>query len=158
MLRLELHAGWLDCTFAAIDPPVVITASYLSDAPEDLAAAVVALLRGAPTASATWAEEPGEHRWRFTRLDAEQVRVCVYAFPRLWGTRPDEEGEVLVDVRVRLRTFAGALLAELQRWERELGEAGYAEAWGEYPFPTPRLRQLRQLLDAGAGRTAHAAS
>jgi len=153
-LRYELTGtGWAECEVEVGDQRVVATASYLSDALDELCRAVVELLRGEPSSRAAFDEEPGEYRWLFDRVAEDRVRVRVLEFRELWGNRPDAEGQLVFDAECRLRTFAGALLSELQRLLRSYGEAGYKEKWAEHGFPSRRIDQLRDLL-AGPGRTA----
>jgi hypothetical protein len=85
-------------------------------------------------------------------VGGERVRVRILEFPELWGNRPDEEGAVVLDADCRLRTFAGALLSELQRLLALHGAAGYKDKWAEHDFPSHRLEQLEALLAGAAGR------
>jgi len=57
---------------------------------------------------------------------------------------------VLMDGECRLRTFAGALVSELQRLERTYGAVGYREQWGRHDFPSERLAELQGLLKEGS--------
>ena len=47
-------AGWAKCTIRVDDATATVTASYLSDALDDLASAVSAALRGHPHATASF--------------------------------------------------------------------------------------------------------
>jgi hypothetical protein len=58
-----IGSGWVKCTIRVDDAGATITASYRSDALHDLALALVASLRGRSHATASFTEEPGEHRW-----------------------------------------------------------------------------------------------
>ena len=151
-LRYELHdAGWADCTLEIDEERVTVSASYLSDALEELSAAVVALLRGEPSAIASFAEEPGEFRWQFDRADGDQLRVRIYWSEVRWNDRLHDPSAPIIDGLCRMRTFAGQVVAELQRLLREYGEAGYKDRWVLHDFPTKRLEQLQALLADGAG-------
>lgn len=151
-LRYELvGTGWARCTVAIGGARVDVTASYLSDALDSLCAATAGVLRGEADATATFAEEPGEYRWRLHRVGAELLRVRILEFDELWGGRPHADGRPVFDAECRLRTFAGALVAELQRILAEHGEAGYKAKWAEHDFPRRRLEQLQQLLVKGRG-------
>jgi len=148
-LRYELRGtGWSECELEIDEQRVVASASYLSDALDELCRAVVEILRGERSSRAAFDEEPGEYRWLFDRIGDERLRIRVLDFPELWGNRPDEEGELLFDAECRLRTFAGALLSELQRLLETYGESGYREKWAEHEFPMRRMHQLRDLLSA----------
>ena len=84
-------AGWAKCTIRVDDATATVTASYLSDALDDLASAVSATLRGHPHATASFTEEPGEYRWVFEPLPEGKVVVRILEFREMWGGRPDEE-------------------------------------------------------------------
>ncbi len=139
-------SGWAECTLRVGDAHVTVTASYLSDALDDLASAVAAVLRGHPRPTASFTEEPGEYRWVFEPLPAGQVRVRILEFKEMWGNRPDEEGTQIFQADCRVRTLAGALVSELQRLERTHGIAGYREKWVQHDFPMNRLTELQELL------------
>jgi hypothetical protein len=141
--------GWADCTVSINDARVTISASYISHALEDLAAAVVAAMRGHPLAKATFDEEPGEYRWTLEQVVDGEVQVRILEFAQLRGGRPDSEGKVLLSEKCRLRTFAGALLSELQRIDREVGRKGYREKWVLADFPAARMEELEGLLAEG---------
>jgi len=159
-LRYELEtAGWAHCTIKIDEQRAEITASYLSDALGDLCAAVVALLRGDRSASAPFAEEPGEFRWQFDVHDGDQLRVRIYwnEVEASWGEGLPDPSTPIFDGLCRLRTFAGQVVAELQRLLREHGQTGYKERWVLNDFPTKRLEQLEALLsDGAAGRPTSA--
>jgi hypothetical protein len=143
--------GWSECTVEIGERRAHLTASYLSDALGDLLSAVVHLVRGANETTASFAEEPGEYRWRFRRVDPDQVWVRILWFNEFPNKRPDEEGEVVLDGRCRLRTFAGAVLAASQQVLREHGPDGYHRQWGNSEFPLHRQEELKRLLDEGKG-------
>jgi hypothetical protein len=146
-LRYELTgSGWAECSLEIDGVEATVTASYLSDALDELCRAIVSVLAGDPEATASFGEEPGEYRWRFERVGGDRVRVRILEFPELWGQAPESAGKVIFDAECRLRTLAGALLSELQRLEQTYGAAGYRERWIEHPFPAQRIVQLSELL------------
>jgi hypothetical protein len=138
--------GWASCTIRVDDATATVTASYLSDALDDLASAVAAAFRGHPHATASFTEEPGEYRWILEPLPEGKVSVRIIEFDEMWAGRPDKDGSVIFHAECRLRTFAGALLSEVQRLESTYGLAGYRLKWVQYDFPAARLAELRQLL------------
>jgi hypothetical protein len=145
--RYELSgSGWAECTVELGGQRATVVASYLSDALDSLAGAVVALLRGDPAAAASFQREPGEFRWEFRRVGPERVRVRVVEVDddQPPGRVPVET--TLIDGECRLRTFAGGVLSELQRLLAEHGEAGYRHAWKLHEFPSRRVSQLQTLL------------
>ncbi len=146
-LRYDLvGTGWASCDIEIDGQHAHVSASYLSDALDELCRAVVEQLSGEHESRASFDEEPGEYRWHLQRVDADQMRVRILEFPELWGGKADDEGTVVFDATCRRRTFAGALLSELQRLLHEYGEAGYKERWDQHDFPSRRLGQLKELL------------
>jgi hypothetical protein len=138
--------GWAECTVAIAERHATMTASYLSDAFGDLLGAVIRVVEGQPEAMASFAEEPGEYRWRFFRKEPDRVLIRVLDFPELWSDRPDEEGKILIEAECRLRTFAGAVLSESQRLLAKHGREGYLGMWHQHEFPVDKQERLRQLL------------
>ncbi len=59
-----IERGWLECTIGIDNQYATVTASYLSDALGDLLGAVIRIVEGESDATASFAEEPGEYRWR----------------------------------------------------------------------------------------------
>jgi hypothetical protein len=143
--------GWAECSVRIGEKVTKVSASYLSDALADLASATAAALRGHPAACASFAEEPGEYRWILEPRVGGQVRVRVLEFPEFGGRQPDDEGIVLLDGECRLRTFAGAIVSELQRLEAKHGQEGYRRVWGKHEFPAERLVELQALLKGAGG-------
>ena len=83
-------SGWAECTIAVDKLHATMTASYLSDAFGDLLDAVIRMVEDQPEATASFAEEPGEYRWRFFRKEPDRLLIRILDFPQLWGDRPDE--------------------------------------------------------------------
>jgi hypothetical protein len=145
-LRYELcGAGWADCTLEVDDQTATISASYLSDALDSLAGAVVSVLQHGESTAATFAEEPGEFRWQLDPT-GEHLRVRIYWNLRRWNDLPHDPAIPLFDATCRTRTFAGQVLAELQRLLKEYGAAGYKDRWIMHDFPSARMVQLQELL------------
>lgn len=132
--------GWADCTIEIGEATATATASYLSDALDDLAGAVVALLSGDERSTAIFVEEPGEYSWEFTRKGSDGVRIRI----RFLGAGSDDHP--IFEAETRLSTFAGALLSELERLLRQYGTAGYKERWVRHAFPEHRVDQLKEFL------------
>jgi hypothetical protein len=145
-------AGWSECSIEIGDQQAHVTASYLSDALGDLLRAVVGLLRGARDATAAFAEEPGEYRWRLRCIGDGQVSVRILWFNDTFSRLPDERGSVILDAQCRLRTLTGAMLAASQHVLREHGLEGYARQWKNHEFPLEVQAELERLLDAGRER------
>jgi hypothetical protein len=122
-----------------------LSASYLDDALGDLLRAVRAIAQGAPSACASWAEEPGEFRWLFDRT-AGRLRIRILWFDELWSDAPEGQGELRFDATCEaaqaVRAGAGAARRVIDRY----GEVGYRARWVEHPFPTDERTALEALL------------
>lgn len=140
--------GWADCTLIVGDSHVTVTASYLSDALRDLVSAVCRILEADAEATAVFAEEPGEYRWRLNRLDEDFVRIVILEFDDLWSDNQDSDGKAIFDVHCRLRSFAGAVYDGCKRLLAANGHDGYKEKWHSHDFPDFEFEELRRLLDA----------
>ena len=106
--RYELTGhGWASCRLEVGGRRVELIASYLSDALDDLCAAVAAVLRGERLAGASWDGEPVEFRGRLERVGTDRLHVGVLQLGDVMHHRPDDEAEALLDAECRLRTFAG---------------------------------------------------
>src|SRR5688572_825860 len=89
--------GWSECRVSIGDSHCDLTASYLSDALGDLAAAVEDVLRWPGVDSqAVFVEEPGEYRWRFLAAGEDRVVVKILEFPD-WGGKEDSAGKVIFE-------------------------------------------------------------
>lgn len=77
----------------------------------ELIRAACEMLGRADDATARFEEEPGEYRWRLTRMSGNRVRVRVIEFDA-WGTgRPDATGRLLFDQPCGAVAFARAIYA-----------------------------------------------
>lgn len=141
-----IGAGWSECIIDIDDQRVHLTASYLSDALADLLDAVAAVVRGVEETTASFTEEPGEYRWRFTRVSQDRLCVRILWFHETWSDRLDKDGEVILDTECRLRTFAGAVLSASQRVLATHGLEGYREKWVKHEFPVKLQVKLQEAL------------
>jgi hypothetical protein len=142
-----LGAGWAECEIEIQGKTATVPASYLSNALDELIAAAASVARGAAEATARWEEEPGEIRWRLTRVGEERLRVRIlHVEEEFYDDLPDERGAVLLDAECRLRTFAGAVLSAAQRVLEKHGTKGYQTEWGMHGFPMERMRALEAAL------------
>ncbi|GGU76302.1 hypothetical protein GCM10010178_79460 [Lentzea flava] len=126
-----VRAGWADVEVADHRGEALITASYISPAPEDLLGAVTRLLRGEPEARVRFEAEPAVYRWDFERDgDSACVRLVEQPSTEIWSTR-QPLGAL---ARVVVRCFDS--VADRQ------GEDGYHREWRR-PFPRAELEGLR---------------
>jgi hypothetical protein len=145
-LDIELTgAGWAAASIKAGNAHARITASYLSDAPRDLVEAATTIADGTEEAWCSWAEEPGEFRWRMRRLDGD-LEVEILGFDRLWGGEPDEAGRVVFYARVRDYDFVRSVLRAMDALVERLGADEYAQEWARYDYPDDQVERLRAAL------------
>jgi hypothetical protein len=139
-------AGWSECRFSVDGSRCELTASYLSDALGELAAAVEDVLRWPNVdARAVFAEEPGEYRWRFLAAGEHRVVVKIIEFSE-WRRKDDSAGNVIFEAECRRYDLGRAMADELRRLHGTLGERGYREKWVNHEFPTARLAAIEDLL------------
>jgi len=130
--------GWLECGIRIGGSTANVTASYLSDALGDFLGAVISMVRGNPSATSTFYEEPGYYHWLFENVTSERVHIQILGL--------DEE-HVVLDGECALRDFAVEVLAAFDRLKLKYGEEGYLAQWVEHKFPTERVEKLRGLLE-----------
>jgi hypothetical protein len=141
-------SGWAECIVEINDRQVRLTASYLSDALADLLDAVECVVRVIEDTTALFIEEPGEYRWRFQRVSPDRLSVKIIEFSDAWQHRPpDEEGELILEVECRLRSFAGAILSASQQVLATHGLDGYREQWVRHDFPIELQAKLKASID-----------
>lgn len=131
--------GWADCTVADHEAEAVITASYITMAPEDLMTAVVRLLVGEGEARAQFEAEPTAFRWIFYR-EGETVWIQLLELPD--ANRHDRAGTEIWTSWQTLDNVARAVIRCFDDVARTHGESGYHAKWG-YPFPRCELEALR---------------
>jgi hypothetical protein len=140
-------SGWSECMINIDEQNVTITASYLDDALGSLASAVVRIVEGISDSTASFAEEPGEYRWRFFKKEPDRLIVRIIQFDELWGHKPDEQGKVIFEAKCRLRTFAGAVVSMLQSVLNNYGIDGYKDKWAAHDFPLMTYNRLIETLE-----------
>ncbi len=139
-------AGWSECTVTAGDKTAHVTASYLSDALESLAGAVLAIGRGINLARASFDEEPGEYRWVFERVDDQDVRLRIFEFSELWSKKEDEDGILILDVQIPVLVLVRSMVSCLADVLQASGIEGYREKWLQHDFPLQQYEELRSTL------------
>jgi hypothetical protein len=144
--------GWAECSVEIGDRSACLTASYLSDALGDLVGALVVLLQGAPESTVAFAEEPGEYQWRFRRLPQDRVSTQIVWHCEWPAARLADGDREVMQAECRLRTLAGAVLAASQQVIGQWRDEGYQRQWVNHPFPRELQKELKRLLDQGAGR------
>lgn len=130
--------GWSECKIRVGESRAHVTASYISDAPGDFLSAVIAIVRGDPSATITFWNEPGRYRWTLERISSKWVRIEILGPP---------DKHVVYHADCLLRDFAVEVVSAFDRLRQKYGEAGYLAKWIRSKFPTERLEELRGLLE-----------
>jgi hypothetical protein len=137
-------AGWLHATVKSDAQSWTAQASYLSEAPEDLLDAVLALCCGASTAEAVWWEEPQYARWVLQRHeDAVTVLVAV-------DDTGTTGGSVVFEAVTDMATFGRLILDGVSAAVDGMSDAEYRKLWkatGDRHDIVTRLEELRFALD-----------
>ncbi len=151
-MRIEfalVGTGWLRADLYVAGLHATTTASYLSHALADLVLACALVGEGIDHVECRWTQEPGWALWSFERVAAERVRM------RVVDSADDDDGvtppaagggRVLVDVGHDLRRLLLAVLAAVDELYADVGDDGYAERWGEHPFPSASVDRLREAI------------
>jgi hypothetical protein len=142
-LRLT-HTGWMEAKLTSPEQEIFVSATPLSDAPAELARAILLLLEGSSEARCSWQEEPGEYRWLFTRQGGA-VRLTLLGFLDPFSRLDDSHGECLFQGECDLRWFASRLQQQFHYFLATVGEEGFQREW-RYPFPALELRRLEEFL------------
>src|SRR2546421_12069850 len=91
----DLHHGWWQATLADGTQQTTIKASAVTGEPLlRLLWAVRLLLLGANESTCIWLEEPGQHRWLFSRTENPlQIHIVRFDDSHEWS---DEKGETVL--------------------------------------------------------------
>jgi hypothetical protein len=104
-----LREGRLSCELAVDGSSVVHAVAGWHDGLRELVVAACEMLGRAHEATASFQEEPGEFRWRISRLTENRIRVRIIEFGD-WATgQPDAAGKLLFDRPCGAVAFARAV-------------------------------------------------
>ncbi|MEW2252743.1 hypothetical protein [Streptomyces sp. NPDC006975] len=136
--------GWADCTVEDQQAKAELTASYISNAPEDFLTAVARLVAGEAENRAQFEAEPTVYRWIFYR-EGEDVWVRVLELRH--GSDHDNKGTEIWSAQLPIDALVRAVIRCFDEVARSYGESGYHSKWGEH-FPRTELEALRRLWHA----------
>jgi hypothetical protein len=131
--------GWADCTIADDQSWAGATASYITEAAEELLTAVTRLVLGETETRVQFEAEPTAYRWRFHRR-GDDVWVQLLQLPD--GRRPDNAGTEIWSSWQTVDTVARAVIRGFDEVAHKYGEGGYHGKWGS-PFSRGELEKLR---------------
>lgn len=154
-----IGTGWANFQVRTTDTRVDLTASYTTDALDDLIAAGCAVLsEGFQAHHFELDEEPGESHWHLHLLEPHQLRlVIIHSRAEYPGEDQEEEwGEIrrFPDEQVLTWTgttlaFAKAALKTAEDVLENIGPKTYLDRW-VFPFPTLQLEDLRAAVQRAA--------
>jgi hypothetical protein len=131
--------GWADCTVADDRAEAEATASFISDAPEELLTAVARLIAGETETRVQFEAEPTVYRWIFCREgDDARVRLLQLAD----GSKHDKDGTEIWSSWQTTDALARAVIRGFDEAAYSYGESEYHGTWGR-PFPRFELEALR---------------
>ena len=139
----SLDQGWAELWLSHGEQEGTIIASYLSDSPAELLAALGRLIQGSREERVIFEGEPGVIVMRLRRLAGNLARVEISGGP---SEDDDPHGQLWFRHTEPLPRFARRVYAEFKRLLDELGPAGYQKAWGLYSFPQRPFDELGKLL------------
>ncbi|MFC9235092.1 hypothetical protein ACFTZK_01260 [Streptomyces decoyicus] len=137
-------SGWADCTIADEERKAHLTASYISNAPEDLLKAVGRLLTGQFETRAQFEAEPTAYRWIFYRQD---TTVWIRIVELSHGALHDNVGTELWSSWQPVDRLVRSVVCCFDQVADTYGESAYRGKWGEH-FPRVELEALRRLWRA----------
>ncbi|WP_199818949.1 hypothetical protein [Streptomyces sp. NRRL B-1347] len=136
--------GWADCTVEDERAKAELTASYISNAPEEFLTAVTRLVGGETETRAQFEAEPTAYRWIFYG-EGEDGWVRVLELRH--GSDHDNKGTEIWSAQLPIDTIARAVILCFDEVARSYGESSYRSKWGEH-FPRTELEALRRLRRA----------
>ena len=138
--------GWADCVVEDHQAKAELSASYISNAPEEFLTAVARLVAGEMETRAQFEAEPTAYRWIFYReAAAATVRIRLLELRR--GSDHDDKGTAIWSSRLPIDALARAVVRCFDEVVQIYGESGYRGKWGEH-FPRTELEALRRVWRA----------
>lgn len=136
--------GWADFVVEDHQAKAELTASYISNAPEEFLTVVARLVVGETEARAQFEAEPTAYRWIFYR-EAADVWIRLLELRR--GSDHDNRGTQIWSSQLPIEALARAVVRCFDEVSRTYSESGYRGKWGEH-FPRTELEALRRLWHA----------
>lgn len=135
-LLLTMHPhGWSSCTFLQADHILTIPISHLFGDPfELLISALSQLNSGAPEAVFDWYDEPGGHRFTFSRATSgEHVSLQIDRFEESYGYDLQNRIHIL-DARMPLKQWIMLYYLQLRKLTLLMQDKAYAGNRHSFPF------------------------
>jgi hypothetical protein len=138
-------SGWAAATLRIGDALIEMTASYLHDTLRELAEATLRLADGAPEATVTFMDEPGEHHLVLEQRAGGELYIAVRWFAdwASWGMHPSDRFETVLAARTTVRRLRHQVLNVLWRLLEEHGVDRYKAQWVQHDFPLDAYERLQ---------------
>jgi len=136
-----IEYGWLEVTLVTKDIEEKFTASYLSDAANDLIIGLALLLEGQNETICLLEDEPGEYRWLFRRLD-DYFELKILRLEDTFSRKDNDNAELIFYGTEDLRKFAHRVLRQFNLIKSQHTVDGYKKTWG-HEFPSKAIERLR---------------
>ncbi|MEU1539439.1 hypothetical protein ABZ461_15175 [Actinacidiphila glaucinigra] len=133
--------GWANCVVEDQQAKVELTASHITNAPEEFLTAVARLVSGETDTRAQFEAEPTAFRWIFSR-QGNDVWIRLLELRR--GSDHDSKGAEIWSSRLHVESLARAVIRCFDEVAWIYDESGYRGTWGER-FPRSELEALRCL-------------
>ena len=118
----------------------------VTDALDDLLRCVVQLLKGYEAVWCVWEDDPGEHKWVFTRQHGA-VTIHILRYPTSFSGygAPEEWAETIFETTCPLLKFAGKVRIAVRLLDSEVGPEQYRRL-SRHAFPQEHYDALRRLI------------
>ncbi|MFH8977957.1 hypothetical protein [Streptomyces sp. NPDC017890] len=136
--------GWADCAVEDHQAKAELTASCISNAPEEFLTAVARIVTGETETRAQFEAEPTAYRWIFYR---EAADVWIRLLELRHGSDHDNRGTEIWSSQLPIDALAQAVVRCFDEVARTNGESGYRGKRCEH-FPRAELEALRRLWHA----------
>lgn len=137
-------SGWANCTVEDQQAKVELTASYITNAPQEFLTAVARLVSGDTETRVQFEAEPTAFRWTFYR-QGDDVWIRLLELRR--GSDHDSKGTEIWSSHLHVDALARAVIRCFDEVVQTYDESGYRGKWGEH-FPRTELEALRRLWNA----------
>ncbi len=133
--------GWIDATLNdENDNMMIITASYLSDAPYDLIMALALICEGVNETMCLWNDEPGAYQWIFKR-QSNLLKLEIIQSEQTFKYPSIDKSHIEFSGYENLGKFVHRVLREFSMLKSEYSTDGYQNLWG-HEFPLQALTRL----------------
>jgi|GEM_PF-1948367 len=145
IMNLQPH-GWLDISITSSEGEIIeIPVSFLTDSIHELADKSSLLDKDFNEVIITMQTEPGEFRFKITRITNSLCNFQVYEMSDNFSCELNEEGKLLISEQLQTIRLLRIIHRELTRM-KDLGFKEFQERWNS-EFPLNAYEKLRNTID-----------